>query len=94
MADGRIRVIESGSIDDDQLVTSLHSLRGEAQRLGGSLFIESAPAEIKSRIDAWGDLGARGQLMQRIKQQLDPDNILSPGRYVAVAGRTNSSYAA
>jgi FAD/FMN-containing dehydrogenase len=48
--------------------------------LGGSLVIESAPTEIKSRIDAWGNLGARGELMLRIKQQLDPNGTFSPGR--------------
>ncbi|MGH9959549.1 MAG: FAD-linked oxidase C-terminal domain-containing protein [Pyrinomonadaceae bacterium] len=26
-------------------------------------------------------MGARAKLMQRIKQQLDPQNILSPGRF-------------
>jgi D-lactate dehydrogenase (cytochrome) len=83
LADGRVRVIEALSAAADQLVKSLQNLRTEAQALGGSLIIEKASAEIKSRIDAWGDLGARGELMQRIKQQLDPDNIFSPGRFVS-----------
>ncbi|MCU1267915.1 MAG: D-lactate dehydrogenase (cytochrome) [Acidobacteria bacterium] len=81
VADGRVRVIEAANIDTPQLVKALQNLRVEAQSLGGSLIIETAAADIKSRIDAWGDLGARGEVMRRIKQQLDPDNLLSPGRF-------------
>jgi glycolate oxidase subunit GlcD len=84
LMDGRLRVIENSTTDCDDLVRSLVQSRAEAQALGGSLVIESAPAEIKSRIDAWGDLGARGKLMQRIKQQLDPEDILSPGRFAGI----------
>lgn len=81
VADGRVKVIESPNVETVQLVRSLQNLRTAAEALGGSLIIETASAEIKSRIDAWGDLGPRGELMQRIKQQLDPDGILSPGRF-------------
>jgi hypothetical protein len=48
--------------------------------LGGSLIVESAPLEVKKSFDVWGDLGAAGNLMNRIKQQLDPDKLFSPGR--------------
>jgi glycolate oxidase subunit GlcD len=81
LMDGRLRMIEKSAAECDGLVRSLVQLRGEAQTLGGSLVIESAPVEIKNSIDAWGDLGARGELMRRIKQQLDPDDTLSPGRF-------------
>ncbi len=80
LMDGRLRVIENSATDCDGLVRSLEQLRAEVQMLGGSLVIESAPTEIKSRIDAWGNLGARGELMLRIKQQLDPNGTFSPGR--------------
>ena len=84
LMDGRLRVIENPATDGDVLVTSLVQLRAEAQTLGGSLVIESAPVKIKNSIDAWGDLGARGELMRRIKQQLDPADILSPGRFAGI----------
>jgi glycolate oxidase subunit GlcD len=60
----------------------ISSLRAIAQRLGGSLIVENAPAPVK-QFDAWGDLGNTTTLMERIKQQLDPDRILSPGRFSA-----------
>jgi D-lactate dehydrogenase (cytochrome) len=76
VAEGRLRVIGPPQLNAGRLAQSLSGLRVEAESLGGSLIIESAPAEIKSKIDTWGDLGARGKLMGRIKQQLDPHNSL------------------
>ena len=81
VANGRIRSIDQPSVDKDQLVKSLEHLRAEAQSLGGSLIIENAPLETRSRIDAWGDLGSRETLLRGIKQRLDPENIFSPGRF-------------
>src|SRR6185295_7306066 len=78
-ADGRVRLLLSEAENDPG--TTLQNLRSHAESLGGSLIIERAPAPIKSRIGAWGNLGKRGELMQRIKQQLDPRNVLSPGRF-------------
>lgn len=77
--DGRLRLMLA---EDDQAVESLQHARTEAESVGGSLIIERAPAVIKSRIDAWGNLGMRGELMKRIKEQLDPTNVLSPGRFM------------
>ncbi len=76
---GRVRVFSSAAAESD-----IGSLRTAAQRLGGSLIIEDAPAEIKQRLDAWGDLSGAARLMQRIKQQLDPNRNLSPGRFSAI----------
>ena len=38
---------------------------------------------MKSEVPVWDDLGAASRLMQRIKAQLDPKNLLNPGRFVA-----------
>ena len=84
VADGRVRVIESSAADTDELVNSLKDLRREAESRGGSLMIESAPAEVKSKISAWGDLGSRQELMVRIKQKLDPRHLFAPGRFAGV----------
>jgi len=58
-----------------------NQLRTYAQGLGGSLVIENAPAELKQSIDCWGSFNSVTPLMKRLKQQLDPANILSPGRF-------------
>jgi len=44
--------------------------------------LESAPGEIKNEFDAWGDFGSSAELMKRVKQQLDPQNLLSPARFI------------
>jgi glycolate oxidase subunit GlcD len=81
VGDGRIRVVDTCSQTTDQSVARLDELRAEAKRLGSALIIENAPSEIKNHIDAWGPLGSSADLMKRIKYQLDPNDILSPGRF-------------
>jgi glycolate oxidase subunit GlcD len=88
LGDGRIRVIDSlrknenGSCEIGSNATGrLELLREQAERLGGALVIEHASAELKKSMKAWGAFGSSAALMQRIKTQLDPDGILSPGRF-------------
>jgi glycolate oxidase FAD binding subunit len=50
---------------------------------GGFATLEWAPLTVKEVVPVWDDLGAAGRIMQRIKAQLDPKNILNPGRFVA-----------
>jgi FAD/FMN-containing dehydrogenase len=78
MFEGRLRGIKNNSPDDLKV---LKRYREIAESLGGSLVIETAPKESKSGMDAWGSFGSREQLMRRIKQQLDPQNLMSPGRF-------------
>jgi glycolate oxidase FAD binding subunit len=56
-------------------------MRQKAEGLGGHLVIERAPTDIKDEIDSWGGPGSATELMQRVKQQLDPQNLFSPGRF-------------
>jgi len=88
VGDGRIRVVERLQHADNEpegfqseSVERIEELRAAAQSLGGTLIIEHAPAEIKARANAWGAFGSSAGLMRRVKQQLDPDGILSPGRF-------------
>jgi glycolate oxidase FAD binding subunit len=62
-------------------VRALERSRQTAEDRGGSLVLQYAPVEIKREFDAWGSFGSAGELMKRVKQQLDPQNILSPGRF-------------
>lgn len=78
VADGRVRVISGADEKASAHIASLTSLRKET---GGRLVIESAPQEIKNSINAWGDIGPKASLMHRIKQQLDANNLFSPGRF-------------
>jgi glycolate oxidase FAD binding subunit len=48
----------------------------------GFLTILEAPASLKQQLDVWGYSGNALALMRKIKQQFDPQNILSPGRFI------------
>ena len=61
----------------------LKEWREMARAGGGHANIELAPLALKSQIPVWDDPGAAGRIMERIKAQLDPRNILNPGRFIA-----------
>jgi glycolate oxidase FAD binding subunit len=86
VGDGRIRVIgplekKNDNEAGNRSIGRLERLRAQAQSLGGTLIVEQAPARIKTRLNAWGLVSSSAGLVQRVKQQLDPDDILSPGRF-------------
>jgi glycolate oxidase FAD binding subunit len=55
----------------------------DAARAGsGHATLEWAPLAVKSQVPVWDDLGAAGRLMRGIKAQLDPHDVLNPGRFV------------
>ena len=61
----------------------LQEWRERARAGGGHGTLEWAPLAVKSQVPVWDDPGAAGRVMERIKTQLDPRNILNPGRFVA-----------
>jgi glycolate oxidase subunit GlcD len=87
LGEGRVRVIEQlppkGEHSETRrdAVTRLRQFRSKAESQGGTLTIELAPVEIKRWISTWGNFGSAASVMQRIKQQLDPQAILSPDRF-------------
>jgi D-lactate dehydrogenase (cytochrome) len=80
--EGGLRAIIPSTEVINSCIAPLQNLRAKAIGLGGSLVIENAPLEIKKALDAWGIAGASGSLMRRVKEQLDPADTLSPGRFV------------
>jgi glycolate oxidase FAD binding subunit len=61
---------------------SLLKMRQICQDAGGFLSILTAPAAVKQQLDVWGYNSNAIALMQKIKQQFDPQNLLSPNRFV------------
>ena len=57
--------------------------RGIARACAGYAVLERAPLAVKEAIGVWDDAGAAGRIMQGIKRELDPRNILNPGRFVS-----------
>jgi glycolate oxidase FAD binding subunit len=74
------------SADERQEPKPIAGLVGEwramARASGGYATLERAPLAVKSQMPVWDDLGAATRLMQRIKAQLDPKDILNPGRFI------------
>ena len=66
----------------DELTRTVQQLRGASAPGGGSLIVLHGPADVKKRIDVWGDAGSALPLMRRVKQQFDPAGALNPGRFV------------
>jgi glycolate oxidase FAD binding subunit len=66
----------------DSLVGLIGKLTDEAVKSGGNLVIESAPLTIKRKVDVWGKRRDDYPIMRRLKKEIDPAGILSPGRYV------------
>jgi glycolate oxidase FAD binding subunit len=57
------------------------ALRQELVPRGATVVVLQAAPELKRRVDAWGPAGNALELMRRVKQQFDPDGMLSPGRF-------------
>jgi glycolate oxidase FAD binding subunit len=67
--------------EERRAIEIIERLRAEALALGGTLVIERAATDIRRQADGWGDLGPTASLMKSIKDKLDPQEILSPGRF-------------
>jgi glycolate oxidase FAD binding subunit len=66
----------------DATIEIIEQMRSLCQSHKGFLTVLTAPQAIKQNIDVWGYSGNAIDLMQRIKQQFDPENLLSPNRFL------------
>ncbi len=62
---------------------TLLQVRRGCEAKGGFLTVLAAPTDIKQQLDVWGYTGSAIDLMRRIKQQFDPENLLSPHRFIS-----------
>ena len=62
---------------------TLLQVRQRCEAKGGFLTVLVAPTDIKQELDVWGYTGSAIDVMHRIKQQFDPENILSPHRFIS-----------
>ena len=64
------------------LTTLLRAMRGEVDRLEGTLTVSQCPVAMKNELDVWGTVKDALPLMHRIKEKFDPAHTLNPGRFV------------
>jgi hypothetical protein len=50
--------------------------------LGGTLVVQEAPHDVRAAVDVWGPPAPAFELMQNLKDRLDPDRRFNPGRFV------------
>ncbi|MFN8526377.1 MAG: FAD-binding oxidoreductase [Chloroflexota bacterium] len=65
-----------------RLATLLNATRAYASGEGGSLVVEACPAAAREGLDVWGDPGDGFPIMKSLKERLDPNATLNPGRFV------------
>ncbi len=65
-----------------RLAEFIERLTAEAVKYEGNLVVESCPPEIKEKVGVWGRLRNDHIVMRRLKEQMDPEGVLSPGRFV------------
>jgi glycolate oxidase FAD binding subunit len=62
---------------------SYAKLAAIAREHAGHAIVVAAPAEVKRKLDVWGEPPASVALMREIKRQFDPESTLNPGRFIA-----------
>ena len=81
---GVLQMAVESSPDPRRLAQELvRPLRAAVEAEGGSLVVERAPIELKRICEVWGSINPEIlRIMKRIKVEFDPDDVLSPGRFV------------
>jgi len=65
----------------EKLLSLVNWLRILAKKLDGYVVVEAIDPVFKERVDVWGHVGGAFPLMKRLKETLDPQGILNPGRF-------------
>jgi glycolate oxidase FAD binding subunit len=65
-----------------RLVAAIYELRIKAQEERGNLVVERCPVDLKRRMSVWGEPGGDFPMMQRLKQQFDPQGTFVRGRFL------------
>jgi glycolate oxidase FAD binding subunit len=65
-----------------RLVEAIAELRRHAQEARGSMVVECCPVDLKRRLSVWGEARANFSMMQRLKQQFDPQATFVRGRFL------------
>jgi len=76
------RFLQAESFSPEKLLSLVDWLRIRAKKLEGHVVVEALDPTLKDRLDVWGHVGGAFPLMKRLKETLDPQGILSPGRFV------------
>ncbi|HLS90081.1 MAG TPA: FAD-binding oxidoreductase [Limnochordia bacterium] len=68
--------------DEERALRLISSLREESAGAGGFLIVERAAPSLKANVPVFGPLGKEFFLHKAIKERMDPNRILNPGRFL------------
>ena len=71
------------AVREDVARYTLVRARDISHTMGGRMFIDRCPIDVRRKIDVWDDVGDSLAVMRRLKSQYDPKSTLNPGRFVA-----------
>ena len=77
-----INILSNGNDKAANAVNAVQKLLDQCHGSGGNLVVQRAPSEMKKDLPIWGKQGTDMMLMKRIKAELDPIGIMSPGRFI------------
>ena len=72
---------EGAQPGDGAVRALVRSVRETVRKEGGNMVVETCPPAVKVGLDVWDDVGGQIAVMRALKDQYDPERILSPGRY-------------
>ena len=76
------RLPQTENLSREKMLSFVDWIRILAKKLGGYVVIEAIDPALKDRVDVWGHVGNSFPLMKRLKETLDPQGMLNPGRFV------------
>jgi FAD/FMN-containing dehydrogenase len=77
-----VHIMVSQSNATEPVISFLKQLGERCESLGGHMVLDRARPFWKKQWPAWGKVGGNFTVMKRIKEQMDPLGIFSPGRFV------------
>jgi FAD/FMN-containing dehydrogenase len=66
----------------DKALAFMAELLELSRKAGGNTVVQHAPTALKDRLSVWGKSGTDLVVMKRLKERLDPNDIMCPGRFV------------
>jgi glycolate oxidase FAD binding subunit len=76
------RLPQMENLSREKTLSFVDWMRILTKKLGGYAVIEAIDPALKDRVDVWGHVGNSFPLMKRLKETLDPQGMLNPGRFV------------
>jgi len=72
----------NGELTTEAAVGFCQTAAAATRRGKGRMLVEQAPLPVKQAFPVWGESTADWDLMQRLKDTMDPKHVLNPGRFV------------